>query len=347
MEHLLARRPCVTAIAARASAIRLLTVSLALSAAVSANASSPVEVNTPSNEIPSQTSFQRHYKATAYITLLSIPIFNRSGVGFGFAAMDELTQGSRQLLSLRFLSGSNPDRAHGLNRFGFIQENVERKNRATVTADYFGLMTASAEESLNDAKAALDSATSPQVPFVAARAVIDRQKTSYAIRRMLLPSSYRGSNADQLLRQVQAEFAAPLADQSGKAETLDGAAAATFLVSLREAILGAGSAYQSRIVFNGKTFQFHAAKRLDVKTGNELRRAGLTASPDAITQLSGLLRNEKTNETSAFRLWFEQGSANFLPLRFEFKPKSYLRLVFDEEPSASAQALALDRGLPQ
>ena len=47
--------------------------------------------------------------------------------------------------------------------------------------------------------------------------------------------------------------------------------------------------------------------------------------------LNGSLRNEKTNETTTFRLWFEKGSANFLPLRFEFKPKPYLRLVFDGE----------------
>jgi hypothetical protein len=320
---------------------------MAFSAVVSASASSPVEANTPSNETPTQTSFQRRYKATAYITLLSIPIFSRSGVGFGFAGTDERTRGAQQSLSLRFLSGSTPERAHGLNRFGFIQENVEQKNRATVTADYFGLMTASGEESLNDAKAALDSPTGPQVPFVAARAMIDQQKTSYSVRHMLLPSSYRGSNADQLLRQVQAEFAAPLAGQSEKTETLDGGATGTFLSSLRQAILTAGSVYQSRIVFNGKTFQFHAAKRPDLKTGAELRRAGLTASPGAIMQLSGVLRNEKTNEISAFRLWFEQGSANFLPLRFEFKPKSYLRLVFDEEPQASAQALTLNRELPQ
>jgi hypothetical protein len=312
---------------------------------VPASASSPVSANTTSNETPSQTSFQRHYKATAYITLLSIPIFSRSGVGFGFAGMDERTHGAQQSLSLRFLSGSTPERAHGLNRFGFIQENVEQQNRTLVAADYFGLMTASAEESLNEAKAALQSPTGPQVAFVAARAVIDREKTSYSVRHMLLPSSYRGSNADQLLRQVQAEFAAPLG-QSEKTETLDGAAG-TFLISLRQAILSAGDEYQSRIVFNGKTFQFHAAKRLDAKTGAELQRAGLTASPEAIRQLSGVLRNEKTNEMSAFRLWFEQGSANFLPLRFEFKPKSYLRLVFDEEPPAPAQALTVDRELPQ
>jgi hypothetical protein len=320
---------------------------LAYAGVLPASASAPVEANTPSPEIQSHASFQRHYKATAYITLLAIPIFSRSGVGFGFAGADEHTRGARQQLSLRFLSGSTPERAHGLNRFGFIQENVEQRNRMMVAADYFGLMTASAEESFNDAKAALNATNSPQVPFVAARAAINQQKTIYSVRHLLLPSSYRGSNADQLLEQVQAEFAAPRLGQAEKSETHEGAAPGTFLNSLRQAILSAGATYENRIVFNGKTFQFYASKRPDAKTGGELHRVGLTTSPDAIMRLSGVLRNEKTNEVSGFRLWFEQGSANFLPLRFEFRPKPYLRLVFDEEPPTPAQTLTLNREVPQ
>ena len=107
--------------------------------------------------VPLQQSFQRRYQATAYITLLSVTIFSRSGVGFGFAGTDEKSSGGQQNFSLRFLSGSTPERAHGLNRFGFIQENVAQANRATISADYFGLMTANGEESLSDAKAALNS----------------------------------------------------------------------------------------------------------------------------------------------------------------------------------------------
>ena len=72
------------------------------------------------------------------------------------------------------MSGSTPERAHGLNRFGFIQENVEQKNRMMVAADYFALMTASAEESCTEAKAALNATNGPQVPFVAARAAINQ-----------------------------------------------------------------------------------------------------------------------------------------------------------------------------
>jgi hypothetical protein len=313
----------------RTVAIQLFVFWFALSGVLPLNAADVPRAN----GIPSQQrSFQRRYKATAYITFLSVTVFSRSGVGFGFAGTNESSSGAQQKFSLRFLSGSTPERAHGLNRFGFIQENVQQANRATVSADYFGLMTANGEESLSDAKAALDSKTGEQVPFIAARAFIDADKTSYSVRQLLLPASYRGSNADQLLETVQASFVAPAPGQKDETKALNGQATGTFLNSLRQAIVADGKSYQSRIVFNGQTFQFHAAKRADAKTGADLRKAGLTTAPDGIMLLSGALRNEKTNEVSSFRLWFEKDSENFLPLRFEFKPKSYLRLVFDMEP---------------
>jgi hypothetical protein len=308
-------------------------------------ASSPAETGTPLNEAPK--TFQRRYKATAYVSFLSVPLFSFSGVGFGFAGTDEHANAADQKLSLRFLSGSTPERAHGLNRFGFIQENIQQKDRATISSDYFGLMTANKEESLADAKAALDVKTGAQVPFIAARAFIDQEKTSYSVRHMLLPSSYRGSNADQLLEQVQAEFALPQKGQIEKTELLNGQATGTFLGSLRQAILSTAQTYRSRIVFNGKTFQFQADKRPDLKTGGDLRKLGLTSSPATITLLNGTLRNEKTNEVTNFRLWFQQGSANFLPLRFEYKAKSYLRLVFDEELPSAVENIAQARELPQ
>jgi len=274
-------------------------------------------------------TFQCRYRATAYVTFLSMTIFSRAGVGFGFAQSDEHSSGTS---SLRFLSGSTPERAGGLNRFGFIQENVAQ-DPASSAADYFGLMTASAEESLEDAKTALHSKKSGDVPFVAARAFVDQGKMSYSVRHLLLPASYRGSNADQLLQKVEAEFAKPQPSQLEKTELFNGEPTGTFLNSLRQAILAEPQTFQRRIVFNGKTFQFLAQKHLDRHIGGELQKAGLTALPDAVVQLIGTLRNEKTNEVTSFHLWFEKGSSNFLPLRFEFKAKPYLRLVFDQEPN--------------
>jgi len=81
MANLIARRSSVAAAPVRTFVVRLLALYIAYWGAIPASASTPVEANAPSNEIRSQASFQRHYKATAYITLLSIPIFSRSGVG--------------------------------------------------------------------------------------------------------------------------------------------------------------------------------------------------------------------------------------------------------------------------
>jgi hypothetical protein len=322
--------PGLAARSMRRLAVQFLTLFVAFSGVLPVQAASEPLAD-GSIPLTQTTSFERHYKATAYVTLLSITIFSRSGVGFGFAGTNMQENGAQQKFSLRFLSGSTPERAHGLNRFGFIQEHVEELNRATVTADYFGLMTANGEESLSDAKAALETKGGQNVPFVAARAVIDQQKTDYSVRHMLLPSSFRGSNADELLQRVQAEFALAAPGQVDKTEQLNGQSTGTFLNSLRQAIVTDADSYDSRIVFNGKTFRFRALKRNDTKAGAEFQKGGLTESAQNVMMLNGSLRNEKTNETTTFRLWFEKGSANFLPLRFEFKPKSYLRLVFDGE----------------
>jgi hypothetical protein len=118
-----------------------------------------------------------------------------------------------------------PERAHGLNRFGFIQENIHERNHQCAKADYFGLITASGEES-------------------------------------------------------------------------------------------------------GKTFQLRADKRHDEKTGRELQKAEVTANAATVTQLDGAITNVETKEVTTFRLWFDSASDDLLPLRFEFRPKSYLKLVF-------------------
>ena len=71
-----------------------------------------MQAASPAAGTPTQTTtFERHYQATAYVTLLSITIFSRSGVGFGFAGTNVQEKGFEQNFSLRFLSGSTPERA--------------------------------------------------------------------------------------------------------------------------------------------------------------------------------------------------------------------------------------------
>jgi hypothetical protein len=315
---------------------------IVISVACALYAEPPAE---PRNTNELDLSFQCRYRATAYITFFTIPILSRSRVGFGFADADEHMGSATQKISLRFLAGSTPERAHGLNRFGFIQEKIEQRNQATISADYVGLITANKEESLSEGRAALNAGATGEVPVTAVQAFMNQERSSYTTRQMLVPSSDGASSADQFLKQVQAEFAEP-GQKDEKTESFGSQAAGTFLNCLRQAILTAEPAYQSRIVFNGNLFRFQAGKHPDPKTGADLRKEGLTPSPDLIIQLSATLTNEKTNEVTNFRLWFEKGAANFLPLRFEFKAKPYLRLVFDQEPAAAQQLTANREAAP-
>jgi hypothetical protein len=279
----------------------------------------------------------RRYQATAYISLLGVTIFSRSNVGFGYAKADEEVFAHRRNISLQFLSGSLPERAHGLNRFGLIQENIRERNRVCAEADYFGLITASGEESLSQAKAALD-AKSDKTAFIAAQASINPQSARYSIRHLDLSSSYRGSNAEQLLGQVHDSFSHSEAGQSEHQQALEGGAMGTFLYSVREAMLAPANKLETRFIYNGKTFSMLSEKREDHKAGLELHNAGLIANASSALMLTGAIRNEKTNEVTNFRLWFDRTSPDLLPLRFEFRPKSYLRLVFQAVPDGSLAA---------
>jgi hypothetical protein len=297
----------------------------------------PAQLLAGQSEIPDSRHYFRRYQATAYISFLSVTIFSRSNVGFGYAKAEEEVFPQSRNISLQFLSGSIPERAHGLNRFGLIQENIRERDRNCAEADYFGLITASGEESLSQAKAALE-AKSQMTPFVAAQAKIDAQTARYSIRHLALSSAYRGANAEQLLGQVHASFDRPEEGQQEHTQSLNGNAMGTFLYSVREAMLASADKLQTRFIYNGKTFQMQVEKREDDKVGQELRAAGLVAEASSATMLTGVIRNEKTNEITNFRLWFDKSSSDLLPLRFEFKPKSYLRLVFQAVPETSLAA---------
>jgi hypothetical protein len=287
----------------------------------------PVSLVAGQAETADSHHYFRRYEATAYISFLSVTIFSRSNVGFGYAKAEEEVFPQRRNLSLQFLSGSIPERAHGLNRFGFIQENIKERDRMCAEADYFGLITASGEDSLAQGRAALEN-KSQMTPFVAAEATIDSQTARYSIRHLDLSSSYRGANAEQLLGEVHASFDHPEAGQPEHTQALNGDVMGTFLYSVRQAMLAAPNTVETRFIYNGKTFKMLAEKRADLKVGQELRKAGLVLHESSVVTLVGTIRNEKTNEITNFRLWFDRSTPDLLPLRFEFKPKSYLKLVF-------------------
>src|SRR4051794_40858023 len=61
----------------------------------------------------------RTYRADAAILFLGMVVFRRPGVGGGQASMEETGEGESLKRTLFFAGGSDPKRAHGLNRLGW------------------------------------------------------------------------------------------------------------------------------------------------------------------------------------------------------------------------------------
>jgi hypothetical protein len=277
----------------------------------------------------------RHYRATAIVSLLSITIFSRSGVGGGYASVEENGDGAGQNVILKFVSGSTPERAHGLNRLGLIQEVIRSREGVGPESEYFGFITSNGEESLAQAKKSLEENVKDKVNYAAAEGSLRGSNVRYAVRNMLLPSSYRWSNAQEFAREVQTDFFAgsgPVYHESS------GKPANTFLYAVRSAILSNDPKSEMRVMHNSKFFHMKTEKALDQKVGEELRKEGVAEDAAHVMRLNGTIRNEKTNEETTYKLWYEEGSPNMLPLRFEFRPKSYLKLVFDADPTKTRPA---------
>ena len=52
--------------------------------------------------------WQRRYRANATITLLSVPIFSRAGVGSGFTQIEEAARTGGKTIAIQFGAGSWP-----------------------------------------------------------------------------------------------------------------------------------------------------------------------------------------------------------------------------------------------
>jgi hypothetical protein len=283
----------------------------------------------PAAERPTEAQ-ERWYRADADITLFGITIFSRGNVGGGFARITETSAEPGPDVRLLFVSGSLPERAHGLNRMGYIEESVSPGEHGR--AEYLGFMTASGEESLADAKKALHGPAGGAVEFVASRGEIDQTSAHNTVRHLPLPSSARWTDAPRLKEAVEEDLAQP-GSGGGYADLSHGQRPGTFLYTVLTMVRSPARVTDGSFVHNGKLFRLHAVKRADAKAGAQFAEARLMSAAGDAIEMAGLIRNAKTGAETTFHVWFDRSSPNSLPLRFEFQPKSYLKLVFEAQPA--------------
>ncbi len=172
----------------------------------------------------------RAYRADAVVTVFSVPVFSRAGVGSGVASFGEAMDGGRRIVSVSFAGGSFPEHAHKINRLGYIQELVVENQNEPQEAAYFGFMTASPEESVAEAKKALAS-SGASVPYAAVEGVTSRGQHRNSKTRIFLPARYTFADWRALRDRIRAAFYS-----SDPSTTEIAAPARTLLYSVAQAI---------------------------------------------------------------------------------------------------------------
>ena len=110
----------------------------------------------------------RRYRADAAILFLGMTVFRRSAVGDGEASVKDSGEGQSLRRELFFAAGSDPKRARGLSRLGWMRETVWGPEAAPARIGYSGVLSSSPEESLEHARQSVATApNSGRVTFAA------------------------------------------------------------------------------------------------------------------------------------------------------------------------------------
>lgn len=246
-------------------------------------------------------------------------------MGAGTAAWRESSEGDGTTLVLEFAAYSLPDHPAGLNRLGFIQERISLAEVVMTEAMDFGLMTASAEESAEEARQALHS-TASQVAYTAVDARIQTHSMETATAHFTAPSALSAGHRTQL--EQMARRALATAPRKSVGLSLDGETPPPFLQAMAQ-LLRRPNGGEARYIYNCRLYRLRLRRTADAKAGEHFRSRGLASGP--VVAVDGRLQPAAGGKAIDFRLWVDGPAANPLPLRIEYQPKSYLRLAFEAE----------------
>jgi hypothetical protein len=259
----------------------------------------------------------------ANIGILGLTLFSKDNVG-GACAVVEESAGSpagTRITALQFVSGSWPERLKGFNRFGMTQEAVREEGALLAESAYLSFMTSSPEKNFDQArKAFLDAPAA--LAITAAHGAATRSGYGAAIDRLTAPAGFTWQRCSELMERLRGQVS-PLVMET--AHGAGGGALPTFLFAARRAMLEGRESAQSAFVHNGKLF---------------LLRTRLTQAKEPRLQLTiGRIAEQGTGHESEFRVWHRPGDPATLPVRIEFRPKSYLHLVFEHDAAAGGPAV--------
>ena len=271
----------------------------------------------PSPAAPTRT-ISRTYRADALILLLGISIYRRTGVGGGQASVEETGEGAALRRTLFFAAGSDPKRARGLSRLGWIREVVAGPASTPSESQYFGVLTSSPEESLEHARKSVAVPPSGRSVYSA----VSGRNTAGHSRSAIAHFEYSSEAAwpDRgLIDQAHSMFQAKVDWRETAWPGLPNQAPPTFLLQLATLLRQRARRAAGRYVYNEQEYL------LEVEAAQVGR--------DRLLPVRGTIRNLRTNRETLFRVWLEQAADSIVPVRIEFEPRSFLRLTFEALPA--------------
>jgi hypothetical protein len=276
----------------------------------------PVE---PAAGASSRTT-SRTYRADAVILFLGISIYRRAGVGGGQASLEETGEGASLRRTLFFAGGSDPKRAHGLSRLGWMREVVLGPASTPSQADYFGVLTSSPEESLEHARQSVAAPASGRSIFSAVSGRNTAGHSRSAVTHFEFAAGAIWSDRG-LIEHAQSTFHADVDWHETSWPNSPNQAPPTFLFQMAALLKQPARRAAGRYVYNEQEYLLE----LDAaETGRDRER---------LRQVRGKIRNLGTGRDYLFRMWLDEAAGSIVPIRIEFQPRSFLRLTFEALPA--------------
>jgi len=274
------------------------------------------------NKVATPRTQVRRYRADAAILLLGITIFRRSGVGSGQASIEESGEsgdGKSTTRTLFFAAGSDPARAHGLNRLGWMREVVQEPNSIPTEVKYFGVLTSSPEETLEHARRSFDKPASSGSTYSAVSGRNTPGDSRSAISHFELGADTRWSDR-RLIDAAQSTFQDKVEWRETSWPKSGNQTPPTFLLELATLLLQRERHAAGRYVYSEQEYLLE----LDTpELGNSAGKA------NRLVPVHGKIRNRRTGGQTTFTIWMEDSPGSLLPVRIEYQPRSFLRLVFE------------------
>lgn len=286
-----------------------------------AAAAEPPNPDNPKMRQNSQPGTQiRRYRADATILLFGMPVYRRGGVGGGQASVEQTKEGDATTHTLFFAGGSDAARAHGVHRIGWIREVVREANSVPVEARYFGVLTAPAsDESLDHAKKAAAQPQSGPSVYNAVRGQNTPGDSRSAVAHFELSSAAQWFDR-RLIEAAEAAFQENPEWRQTSWPKAGSQTPPTFLFELARLLREREPRGVGRYVYNEQEY------RLEI---DRTQRATAEDQAAGLRPVHGKIRNLRTGSQNTFTLWLDEASGSIVPIRIEYQPRSFLRLVFE------------------